>query len=92
MRSLGRFWKLEQSASAELDMETVGVGSNWGHVSLFSEWTFLILKEAPLNGRAWLRAKTRLPQTGLFGLLSYLESTWHPRFGADDYGTCMCTQ
>lgn len=27
-------------------------------MSPYNNWTFLILKVAPLNGRAWLRAKT----------------------------------
>lgn len=37
-------------------METSGL-RNIGE-RLPYEWTFPILKEAPLNGRAWLRAKT----------------------------------
>lgn len=56
MRELAPLWKLEQRASGELDMETSGL-RNIGK-RLPYEWTFLILKEAPLNGKAWQQAKT----------------------------------
>lgn len=37
-------------------METSGLRSIGKRLPY--KWTFLILKEAPLSGRAWLRAKT----------------------------------
>lgn len=37
-------------------METPGLRNIGNRLSY--EWTFLILNGAPLNGRAWLRAKT----------------------------------